>query len=128
MYVGVGPNEYHHLKVRNVKYATSSNGIELAFLDCMGKTLQRSTTTQKGWLVKTYFLTCVVRDFLVAYVQSEIEEGDDIFVIGHPEPAYSQVVKTGRNETRLVADCIYKEDFLKYYSSSKAKVAELDFS
>lgn len=111
MYVGQSTNEYHHITVREVvDYSECSYPFVLIKGD--SKIMCRDSKALKGYTVKPYSIQVRVRGMLMNYVLYEIDEGDNIFVIGH-----SEMWTPKKFPMRIVkAECIYKEDWMKYYN------------
>lgn len=113
MIVNQGQNEYHHLKVLEIKdYSRGEH--PCVIIKGQGKTFYRNTRTNSGYSIEPYRITVIVKGQLMDYVLYEIDEEDLIFVIGHTEmckPSEYQYVRA------LKAAYIYKEDWVKYYNN-----------
>lgn len=113
MIISQGANEYHHIKVIEIKDYTNRDN-PLVIIRGEGKILYRDTRSKFGFSTVPYRVKIFVKGQLTSYVLYEIDEGDLIFVVGH-----SDMCKPNKyNFERMVkADYIYKEDWVKYYNN-----------
>lgn len=113
MIISQGANEYHHIKVIEIKDYTNRDN-PLVIIRGEGKILYRDTKSKFGFSTIPYRVKIFVKGQLTSYVLYEIDEGDLIFVVGH-----SDMCKPNKFtfERMVKADYIYKEDWVKYYNS-----------
>lgn len=109
-FIAEGSNCYHHLRIDKIR-----NFNDFRYLKCIGGRFFRDLKNPSGFRVEDYSITVRVDGYLVDYVDFELSEGDNIFVIGHLTNGNERVGETYRRYPLLIADCIYKEDFLKYF-------------
>ena len=113
MIISQGANEYHHIKVIEIKDYTNRDN-PLVIIRGEGKILYRDTRSKFGFSTVPYRVKIFVKGQLTSYVLYEIDEGDLIFVVGHTDMCkpnkftFERIVK---------ADYIYKEDWVKYYNN-----------
>lgn len=113
MIISQGANEYHHIKVIEIKDYTNKDN-PLVIIRGEGKILYRDTRSKFGFSTVPYRVKIFVKGQLTSYVLYEIAEGDLIFVVGH-----SDMCKPNKFtfERMVKADYIYKEDWVKYYNN-----------
>ena len=113
MIISQGANEYHHIKVIEIKDYTNRDN-PLVIIRGEGKILYRDTRSKFGFSTVPYRVKIFVKGQLTSYVLYEIDEGDLIFVVGH-----SDMCKPNKFtfERMVKADYIYKEDWIKYYNN-----------
>lgn len=113
MIISQGANEYHHIKVIEIKDYTNKDN-PLVIIRGEGKILYRDTRSKFGFSTVPYRVKIFVKGQLTSYVLYEIDEGDLIFVVGH-----SDMCKPNKFtfERMVKADYIYKEDWVKYYNN-----------
>ena len=113
MIISQGANEYHHIKVIEIKEYTNRDN-PLVIIRGEGKILYRDTRSKFGFSTVPYRVKIFVKGQLTSYVLYEIDEGDLIFVVGH-----SDMCKPNKFtfERMVKADYIYKEDWVKYYNN-----------
>lgn len=113
MIISQGANEYHHIKVIEIKDYTNRDN-PLVIIRGEGKILYRDTRSKFGFSTVPYRVKIFVKGQLTSYVLYEIDEGDLIFVVGH-----SDMCKPNKFtfERMVKADYIYKEDWVKYYNN-----------
>lgn len=113
MIITQGANEYHHLKVTEIKDYTDGEH-PLVILKGEGRVMMRDSRARNGYKVNAYYTRVYIKGMLMYYVLSEIDEGDLVFVVGR-----SNMCKPNKyNNVRMVdAEAIYKEDWIKYYNN-----------
>lgn len=109
-YVSEGSNIYLHLQVDNIRTYQDKR-----FIKCEGKIFHRDLKNTCGFRVINYGITVKVDGFLKEYVDFEINPGDNIFVVGYLEDDYYRREGFSVKFPILVAESIYKEDYLKYF-------------
>lgn len=113
MILNQSSNEYHHLKVIEIK--DYSNGTyPLVTMRCEGKHILRSSEARTGYTTVPYKVKVFVKGQLMSYVLYEIDINDLIFVVGHTDMSKPNKYNF---ERILKADYIYKEDWVKYYNN-----------
>lgn len=112
MYVSLGSNEYHHGTIVEM-FNSNKTEKPCVVLKCKGKLMQRSTESRTGYKVIPYRFTVFCNGMLADYVNNELNLNDNIFVIGRSDMTFHNRVQ--RRE--LVAECIYKEDWMNYWKS-----------
>ena len=115
MFVSNGANEIHHIKVSTVRISLDKDGQQYAVIVGKGQLLRRTPTTSSGFTPNTYTLKILVKGFLVGYVEAEIDEGDSICVVGYSTDMTRKIKDNVYKDRVCRAECIYKEDFLKYF-------------
>lgn len=115
MFISEGANELHHIKVSSVRVSENKDGEPYAII--VGKTqiLRRNPKTASGYSPISYTLKVIVKGYLIGYVEAEIDEGDSICVIGYSTEMTRKIKDNIYRDRVCRAECIYKEDFLKYY-------------
>ena len=121
MYVDYGNNEYHHLTIQEIKDRTEKK-IPNLYLYCTGKTLMRDTSSATGFKIVPYRITVECRKGLIDYVYSELSVKESIFVIGH---TVTVEIFKGRYQRNLIAKCIYREDWMKFFSNNNSEDLQL---
>lgn len=111
MIVNQSQTEYHHLVIISIDDYSTDLTKGYTDLYCLGKNYSIANTPE-GYIVNTYNTRVLVTGRLQDYVNSELAKGDSIFVIGH---SVERRDKYKRKYRYIQADCIYKEDWLKYY-------------
>ena len=113
-YVSEGSNCYQHLhidKIYPMEHCT--------FLHCLGVTYRRDLKSACGYKLTDYRLKVKVLGYLVDFVNFELSEGDDIFVVGYFDNGLRLTDSIPIKYPVLVAECIYKEDWLKYFPNKE---------
>ena len=105
-----GSTVYLSLKVESIR-----NYDEVRFLKCSGATYRRDLKSPSGYRRTTFGIEVKVKDFLVEYVDFEISQGDNIFVVGYLDDDRYRRPGLTLIYPILVAEKIFKEDYLKYY-------------
>lgn len=118
MYVSQGSNEYHHLTVKSIREQESKSGTECTILICDGKTFNRNTKSSTGHMITPYEIRVYVLGMLRNYVEAEIDIGNNIFVIGRSAVRTRKQGTSFWSQRVLEAECIYKEDWMRYYPNS----------
>lgn len=113
MILNQGQNEYHHLKIIEIKDYTSGE-YPLVILRCEGKHLLRDSKAKYGWTTERYKTRVFVKGQLMYYALYELDVNDLIFVVGHTEMCKPNQYNL---ERMVKADYIYKEDWVKYYNN-----------
>lgn len=113
MIISQGANEYHHIKVIEIKDYTNRDN-PLVIIRGEGKILYRDTRSKFGFSTVPYRVKIFVKGQLTSYVLYEIDEGDLIFVVGHTDMCKPNKFTF---ERMVKADYIYKEDWVKYYNN-----------
>ena len=113
MIISQGANEYHHIKVTEIKDYTNRDN-PLVIIRGEGKILYRDTRSKFGFSTVPYRVKIFVKGQLTSYVLYEIDEGDLIFVVGHTDMCKPNKFTF---ERMVKADYIYKEDWVKYYNN-----------
>lgn len=112
MYINQTSNEYHHLKVSWIDDYSNDLQRNYIRLRCIGKVMYRNYEAKNDYKVYQYQIYIYVNGRLMDYVKSEIQNGDNIFVIGRTVMRKPNRYNVQRS---LVAECIYKEDWLNFY-------------
>lgn len=112
MYYNVGPTEYHHLKVKEVRYYMDKDNKEVAKLDCFGGSLDRTNPKR---IQTKYNLNVYAYGGMCEYVRSEIDSGSNIFVVGRTAERRLQTGGKYYLKRVLEADFIFEATCLNYY-------------
>lgn len=117
MYINQTSNEYHHLQVKWIDDYSNDLSRSYVRLKCTGKSMYRTVESRTGYRIYTYDVWLYVTGHLMDYVKAEIGMRDNIFVVGR-----SVMRKPNKYSTQraLVAECIYKEDWLNFYKAGGA--------
>lgn len=110
MYINVSHTEYHHLTVKWIDDYLVDKGY--VRMKCFGKVMHRKASVNGGYQVYTYNLNVYVRGRLANYVLAEIQNNDNIFVIGR---TIDKRLKGNYTIRAVAAECIYREDWLNFY-------------
>lgn len=113
-YVSEGSNAYLHLHVDKI-----FPWEDCIFLHCLGVTYRRDLKSASGYKLTDYGMKVKVTGYLVDYVNFELSPGDDIFVIGYFDNSVRMVEGIGVRYPILIAESIYKEDWLKYFPNKE---------
>lgn len=124
MFVSSGANEIHHIRVKEIYELNPFDGEER--IKIVGTTRIKILNPKKarGYELSSYEVDIIAKGFLVNYITAEIDVGDSLCVVG-----YTTTRKVPRGNAwipirEVVATCVYKEDFLKYFPRNT--VEELD--
>ena len=116
MYIGDGGNCYLHLRISKIKDIGLSTGESIISLECSTKNRQRGgNRTKDDNRVFSGVVDIWVDGYLREYVVNELEEGNNIFVIASPEARQTLYNGVPMRKVKFRAECIYREDFLKYF-------------
>lgn len=115
MFISEGINETHHIKVSSVRVTMNKDGEPYAIIVGKSQRLRRNPKNPSGYSPNTYTVKVLVKGYLVGYVEAEIDEGDNIFVTGYSTDMTRKIKDNIYKDRVCRAECIYKEDFLKYY-------------
>ena len=115
MYIGDGGNCFIHMRVIRITHATPSDGREVIFIEGSTKQRLRNMESKDDTRIVNASIDVLVTGYLKTYVENEIDSGDNLFVIAAPTTYQTAYKGVPVKKTRFKAECIYKEDFLKYF-------------
>ena len=113
MYINQTSNEYHHLKVSWIDDYSNDLQRNYIRMRCTGRVMYRNPACRNGYKVYGYQIYVYVSGRLMDYVKSEIQNGDNIFVIGRTVMRKPNKYNVQR---ALTAECIYREEWLNFYA------------
>lgn len=115
MYIGDGGNCFIHMRVARTRPVTFSDGNEVIFIEGSTKQKIRSGINKDDMKTTSANIDVLVTGYLKTYVENEIDSGDNLFIIASPATIQTAYNGVPVKKTRFKAECIYKEDFLKYF-------------
>ena len=115
MYINQGSTEYHHLNIKWIDDYSNEINRDYVRMRCIGKNIYRSTKGKSGYVISGYNVLVYVHGRLKDYVLNELTIGDDILVVGR---SIDRKPNTYTRQRCLLAECIYREDWLKYYPNA----------
>lgn len=124
MYINQASNEYHHLRITEIRDRSKEIVLPFVKLICYGKYLYHTNDTRCGYRVSTYSVQVFVKGRLMDYVLSELGVNDDIFVVGR---SIDRKPNKYNKQRGLLAECIYKEDWLKFYGRDINSINPQDY-
>lgn len=105
-----GSNCYHSLKVLEIYTYNDTR-----YLKCEGGRFRRDLKNPSGYRITKYTIKVKVEGYLTEYVDYELTEGDNIFVVGYPADTVYKKEGIVLTYPHIVAECIFKADYLKYF-------------
>lgn len=115
MYIGDGSNCFIHMRVVRLTPVTFTDGNEVIIIEGTTKQRLRNMESKDSTKMVTASIDILVTGYLKTYVENEIDSGDNLFVIAAPTSHQTAYKGVPVRRTRFKAECIYKEDFLKYF-------------
>lgn len=115
MYIGDGGNCFIHMRVVRLTPVTFTDGNEVIMIEGTTKQRLRNMESKDDTRIVNASIDVLVTGYLKTYVENEIDSGDNLFVIAAPTTYQTAYKGVPVKRTRFKAECIYKEDFLKYF-------------
>lgn len=115
MYIGDGGNCFIHMRVVRLTPVTFTDGNEVIMIEGTTKQRLRNMASKDDTRIVNASIDILVTGYLKTYVENEIDSGDNLFVIAAPTTYQTAYKGVPVKRTRFKAECIYKEDFLKYF-------------
>ena len=115
MYIGDGSNCFIHMRVVRLTPVTFADGNEVIMIEGTTKQRLRNMASKDSTKIVNASIDILVTGYLKTYVENEIDSGDNLFVIAAPTTYQTAYKGVPVKRTRFKAECIYKEDFLKYF-------------
>lgn len=115
MYIGDGSNCFIHMRVVRLTPVTFTDGNEVIMIEGTTKQRLRNMESKDSARIVNASIDVLVTGYLKTYVENEIDSGDNLFVIAAPTTFQTAYKGVPVKKTRFKAECIYKEDFLKYF-------------
>lgn len=115
MYIGDGGNCFIHMRVVRLTPVTFTDGNEVIMIEGTTKQRLRNMESKDDTRIVNASIDILVTGYLKTYVENEIDSGDNLFVIAAPTTYQTAYKGVPVKRTRFKAECIYKEDFLKYF-------------
>lgn len=115
MYIGDGGNCFIHMRVVRLTPVTFTDGNEVIIIEGTTKQRLRNMASKDSTKIVNASIDVLVTGYLKTYVENEIDSGDNLFVIAAPTTYQTAYKGVPVKRTRFKAECIYKEDFLKYF-------------
>ena len=111
MFVATGCNVYIHIRSEKINEYYNEN-LKEDVMVIKGRNVTRQLTDNYSrQTINNVPVTIMVRGYLKEYVKNEIDEGDNLFIVGYIIGRYD-----GRFTSMSIrAEAIYKEDFVKYF-------------
>lgn len=115
MYIGDGSNCFIHMRVVRLTPVTFTDGNEVIMIEGTTKQRLRNMESKDDTRIAKAAIDILVTGYLKTYVENEIDSGDNLFIIAAPITYQTAYKGVPVKKTRFKAECIYKEDFLKYF-------------
>ena len=109
-------NLYFHGKIKGIKTGTTTLGTKWALVKLEGKYGERDLYDGTSVITHSQVLDVFATSGLANYVESELDEGDPIFVVGYLKMRKVRAHGVYFHKLTCQAEYIYKEDCLKFYA------------
>lgn len=116
--VNTQPNIYWHGVVVSISTGVNEDGVRWGYIRAYGVT-QNPGPNEGQIKTRKYIMNILCSSGLADYVESELDAGDPIFVVGRLFTRPRKVRQVYSYEIGCQADYIYKEDCLKFYERRK---------